>query len=111
VLAVLPHELAQAGDLGDPALAERPLEDDRDVVLAGGRRLERAPARHPRPLAEQVDVAGVVHLIDEVRAARAAADLAEHHLAVGLLNHSMWVKPSPMPSAVSTLACRARCRR
>src|SRR4029077_13349637 len=69
--------LAQALDARDAAAADRPLEDDAHVVLSRGGRLELLPGRHPRPFAEQVDVAGVVHLVDEVRAARAAADLAE----------------------------------
>ena len=85
VLAAVAHELAEAGDAGDAAAAQRALEDDRGVVLPRGRRLELPPARDAGPLAEQIDVAGVVHLIDEVRAAGAAADLAEHDLAVGLL--------------------------
>ena len=61
---------------------QRALEHDADVVLARRVGLELPEARHPRPLAEEIDVARVVHLIDEVRAARAAADLAEHGLAL-----------------------------
>src|SRR5690606_27778023 len=83
VLTVLGHELPQPLDAGDAAAAFGALEDDGGVVLALGSGLEVAPARHPGPFAEEVNVAGVVHLVHEVRAARAAADLAEHHLAVG----------------------------
>jgi type I restriction enzyme R subunit len=75
--------VAQAGDAGDAALALGALEDDADVVLAVGVGLERLIGGHPGPLAEQIDVAGVVHLIDQVGAARAAADLAEDGLALG----------------------------
>jgi hypothetical protein len=45
--------------------------------------LEALIGGHPGPLAEEVDVAGVVHLVDEVGAAGAAADLAEDGLALG----------------------------
>ena len=42
-------------------------------------------ARHGvRPGREQVGVGGVVHHVDRAGARRAGADLAEHHLAVGL---------------------------
>jgi hypothetical protein len=78
------QELFEAVDAGDAALAQGALEEDRHVVAALGAALKAAPAHGPGPLAEEVDVAGVVHLIDEVRAAGAAADLAEDHLAVGL---------------------------
>jgi len=61
---------------------ERALEDDAAVVLASRRRFERVPGCDARPFTEQIDVAGMVHLIDEVRAARAAADLAEDGLAL-----------------------------
>src|SRR6185295_9912032 len=83
-LAVALQELAQAIEPGDPAVALGALEDDRGVVLARRRGLEAAPAHGACPFAEQIDVAGVVHLIDEVRTAGATADLAEHDLAAGL---------------------------
>src|SRR5690348_2398357 len=75
--------VAQAFDAGDAALALGSLEYDSAIVLAGGRRFERLPARDPRPLAEQIDVARVVHLIDDARASRAATDLAEDRFAFG----------------------------
>src|ERR1043166_4977882 len=84
VLAVPVDELTQSVDPRDPALALGALEDDRGVVLANGWRLELAPAHRARPFPEQIDVAGVVHLIDQVCAAGPAADLTEHDVTVGL---------------------------
>src|SRR4051794_12522947 len=84
MLAVLAHELGEPGDLRDPAMPLGALEDDRSVVLALDRRLESVPAHDARPFAKQVDVARVVHLIDEVRAGWTTADLAEYHLPTRL---------------------------
>src|SRR5687767_563846 len=84
VLPVLPHELPEPFDARDPPAPERALEDDRRVVLPRRRRLELPPARHPRPLAEQIDVGRVVHLIDDVRPTRPTPDLPEDRLAVRL---------------------------
>ncbi|MFO0000949.1 MAG: hypothetical protein ACK559_07460, partial [bacterium] len=83
-VAVAGLEGLQPVDGLDQALAPRPLEDDRAGVLAAGGGLEVAPADRAGPLAEEVDVGGVVHLIHEAGPADAAADLAEDDLAVGL---------------------------
>jgi CBS domain-containing protein len=87
-LAKAAHELMQAV-MRVMRPSPRALEDDRCVVLALGRRLEGRATHDPRPLAKQIDVTGVVHLIDQVRPARATADLAKHRLATAFRNHSM----------------------
>jgi len=79
----LAQPFAEPVDARDAAPAGCALEDDADVVLPRGRRLELLPGRHARPFAKEVDVAGVIHLIDQVRAAGAATDLAEDGLAPG----------------------------
>jgi hypothetical protein len=63
-------------------LPPRPLVDVGHVEAAA----RRAPPKLPktdrlRPASEDVDVAGVVHLVDLVRAGRSAADLAENRFA------------------------------
>src|SRR5688572_12278465 len=81
-IAAFAQEVAEAFDARDATAAECALEDDASVVLARSARLELAMTRDARPFAEQIDVARVVHLIDDVRAARTAADLAEDRFAL-----------------------------
>ena len=103
--------VAQPLDARDTPLPERALEDDPRVVLARGLGLERVPAGHARPLAEQVDIARVVHLVDQAGAPRAAGDLAEDGLALRR-EEPLHVREARRPcrGALSTLPARARRR-
>ena len=84
MVAVLGQQHVQALVAGDPAGPLGPLEDAGRVVPPLDR-VRDAPVRHGvRPAGEQVDIGGVVHHVDRARAGRPGADLAEHHLAVGL---------------------------
>ena len=64
---VLPHRGHQVAETLDPlnaALALGSLDDHCRVVPAFDGLAERSPANRFRPAGEQVDVAGVVHLVD-----------------------------------------------
>jgi hypothetical protein len=76
-------ETVEPLDAGDAPLALGALVDGDDVVEPPDVLAEAAVDDRLRPAAEDVDVAGVVHLVDLVGARRAAADLAEDDLAVG----------------------------
>ena len=81
VLAHRRHQVAEALDVGDPALPLGPLDHHRRVVAALDRLAEAAVAHRLGPAGEQVDVAAVVHQVGEPGPGRPGADLAEHHLA------------------------------
>ena len=78
--AVLLHEGLQPLDRANLALPLGPLEDDGHVVeaLCGG--AEALPAHGLCPGPEEILVAGVVHLVDQVGSSWSAADLTEDHL-------------------------------
>ena len=84
VLAVLGQQLVQALVRGDPAGALARLKMLAGVVAPHDRLRDPAVRDRLRPAGEQVGVGGVVHHVDHARAGRPGADLAEHHLAVGL---------------------------
>lgn len=69
----------------DRAFALCAFEDDGGVVEAAGGCGKVFVTDSAGPFAEQIDIAGVVHLIDEMRSARSTADLAKDDFAVGLV--------------------------
>ena len=84
VVAVLGQQPVQALVAGDPAGPLGPLEDAGRVVVPIDRERDAPVRDRVRPAGEQVGVGGVVHHVDGAGAGRPGADLAEHHLAVGL---------------------------
>jgi hypothetical protein len=83
-LAPFGAQLFEAFDFLDAALALGPFVDVGDVVEPLHVFRHAAVDHGFGPAAENVDVAGVVHLVDLVGPRRAAADLAEDHFPVGL---------------------------
>lgn len=72
-------------DGADVAFALGAFEDDGGVVDAACIGGKVFPTDDSCPFTEQIDIAGIIHLVDEVCASWSAADLAEDDFAVGFV--------------------------